>query len=277
MGNAVEKIEQGTALVYTPTDMISKALDSGASVEVLERLLAMQERYLALQGKRAFDEAMAALRATLPTISKANSVDFTSQKGRTNYRYEDLATITEALSPIMAPLGLSFRWRTTSLPGQVAVTCIISHRDGHTEETELSGPVDTSGNKNPIQAIGSAVTYLQRYTLKAALGIAAAHDDDAQEVSNKATPRPAETPKADGRAIFDRLSKANRACRTLADYDALWEHPATIAAYDALPNGWKSDLARERADQFAEIEERARALAEVEAQSADAERSPFDE
>lgn len=37
---------------------------------------------------------------------------------------------------------------------------------------------DESGNKNSIQSIGSTVTYLQRYTLKAGLGLAAASDDD---------------------------------------------------------------------------------------------------
>ena len=62
----------------------------------------------------------------------------------------------------------------------VRVTCIVSHQDGHTEETTLSAPADTSGAKNAHQAIGSAVTYLQRYTLKLALGLAAAKDDDAQ-------------------------------------------------------------------------------------------------
>ena len=39
---------------------------------------------------------------------------------------------------------------------------------------------DASGNKNAIQAVISAVTYLQRATLKAKCGLAAGRDDDAQ-------------------------------------------------------------------------------------------------
>mgnify|MGYP000541184124 FL=1 len=58
------------------------------------------------------------------------------------------------------------------------VTCILSHRDGHSEESSLSGPADASGSKNAIQAIGSTLTYLQRYTLVQALGLAAGDDDD---------------------------------------------------------------------------------------------------
>ena len=58
------------------------------------------------------------------------------------------------------------------------MTCVISHRDGYSEETTLTAGNDESGNKNSIQAIGSAATYLQRYTLKLALGLSAAKDDD---------------------------------------------------------------------------------------------------
>jgi hypothetical protein len=65
------------------------------------------------------------------------------------------------------------------------VTCIIAHSAGYSEENSLSAPFDPSGNKNPLQAIGSAQTYLQRYTLKAALGLAAAKDDDARSVSTQ--------------------------------------------------------------------------------------------
>jgi hypothetical protein len=62
------------------------------------------------------------------------------------------------------------------------VTCILS-KGGYREENSLPGPADTSGSKNPIQAIGSAVTYLERYTLKAALGLSATDDDDAIEAN----------------------------------------------------------------------------------------------
>jgi hypothetical protein len=69
----------------------------------------------------------------------------------------------------------------------VKVTCILSHKDGHREETTLSGPFDHSGNKNAVQAIGSGVAYLQRYTLKAAVGVAAGHDDDGRSSGTPAS------------------------------------------------------------------------------------------
>jgi hypothetical protein len=62
----------------------------------------------------------------------------------------------------------------------VSVTCVVTHEGGHFEETTLHAGADNSGGKNSIQSIGSTITYLQRYTLKPALGLAAARDDDGQ-------------------------------------------------------------------------------------------------
>ncbi len=135
----------------------------------LERLAGLQERWEANQAKKAFDTALARARSNLPVILK-------TQQGH-NYKYEDLPTIAKAIDPVLAEHGLSYRWNTES-NGMVKVTCVICHKGGHAEENSLSSAPDTSGSKNPIQALGSAVTYLQRYTLKAALGLSASKDDD---------------------------------------------------------------------------------------------------
>ena len=169
-----------------PIDLVHRAITSGADVVVLEKLLALQERWDANQARKAFDNAIAAAKLEIPTINKNKRVDFKSAKGHTQYSYEDLAEIAEALSKPLGNHGLSYRFRTaSSAPDHIAVTCIISHRDGYSEETTLSGSPDASGNKNSIQAIGSAITYLQRYTLKAALGLAASNDDDGQAAGKR--------------------------------------------------------------------------------------------
>ena len=169
-----------TNATLTPMAMIDRALANNAGIETLEKLMALQERYDANQARRAFDNAMAELRADLPDIVKTSTVDYTHKGTRTHYKYEDLSAVTSALSPVMASHGLSFRWRTNQQDGGVTVTCVISHRDGHFEETSLHAAPDNSAGKNGIQSIGSTVTYLQRYALKAAVGVAASHDDDGQ-------------------------------------------------------------------------------------------------
>lgn len=174
----------------TPMDMLDRAIASGAGIDVLEKLMALQERWEKNQGRKAFDNAMAAAKAEIPTIIKNRHVDFTGKTGiRTNYRHEDLAEIARTVDPILAKHGLSYRFRTSTAANEpVTVTCIVSHRDGHSEENTLVGPRDDSGNKNSLQQVGSAITYLQRYTLKAALGLAASHDDDAGKADAIAGP-----------------------------------------------------------------------------------------
>lgn len=163
----------------TPMDMLNRAVSSGASLEMVEKLMTLQERWKNSQALEAFNEAMAAAKAEIPTITKNREVDFTSAKGRTNYRYEDLGNIAKTVQPILAKYGLSYRYRATSNVNEpVTVTCIVSHRLGHHEEITLAAGRDESGNKNSIQAVGSTITYLQRMTLKAALGLAVSNDDD---------------------------------------------------------------------------------------------------
>lgn len=178
----VPAIPYSEPAAVTPMTMIDRALVSGAAPETLEKLLALQERWEANQGRKAFDEAMAAAKAEIPTIRKNRTVDYTSSKGRTHYKHEDLAEIAATVNPILGKYGLSYRFKTTNAPNEpITVTCIITHRLGYYEETTLSGPRDDSGNKNAIQQVGSTLTYLQRMTLKAALGLAASEDDDGQK------------------------------------------------------------------------------------------------
>lgn len=187
--SALEKVSvipQGDNLpaVVTPMELLDRAFANNAAPETLEKLMALHERWEKSQARKAFDEAMAAAKSEIPTIIKNREVDFTSPKGRTNYRHEDLAEIARTVDPILSKHGLSYRYRATSnINEPVTVTCILAHRDGHSEETTLSAGRDDSGNKNSIQGVGSTITYLQRYTLKAALGLAASNDDDGATLS----------------------------------------------------------------------------------------------
>ncbi len=166
------------------------ALDPTVSVEKMDQILQMQERILDRRARMAFAEAIADAKAEMPAILKNKHVGFEAKdktKADTSYWHEDFAEIAKTVDPILGKYGLSYRFRTIGEPGKpVTVTCIVAHREGHQEETTLTAPHDASGNKNAIQAIGSAVTYLQRYTLKAALGLAATRDDDAQSVGANA-------------------------------------------------------------------------------------------
>lgn len=162
----------------TPSAMLAQAVSSGAPIEVVTQLMELLKETRAEERKMAFDAALSAAKAEIPPILKNRVVDFTSQKGRTHYKHEDLGEIAKTVDPILTNHGLSYRFRTEQDGANVKVTCIVAHRDGYAEENSLSATRDESGNKNTIQAVGSTVTYLQRYTLKASLGLAVSNDDD---------------------------------------------------------------------------------------------------
>lgn len=164
----------------TPMAMLGQAVERGADMATLEKLMALQERWEANQARKAFDAALASAKAEIPVITKNRQVGYeTKGGGKTSYQHEDLGEIARTVDPILAKHGLSYRFRTLSEVNQpVSVTCIVAHRDGHSETNTLTAGRDDSGQKNLIQQIGSTITYLQRYTLKAALGLAAAADDD---------------------------------------------------------------------------------------------------
>lgn len=179
VGQTVETTNPLPAVV-TPMAMIDRALASGATPETLEKLLALHERWEASQAKKAFDAAIGKAKAEFPAIIKDKGADFESKRtgGTTSYKYESLPALAKLIEPVLHRHGLSYRYTSKSEAGQISVTCIVSHVEGHKEETTLQCPPDTTGNKNAVQAIGSATTYLQRYTLKLALGLAASDDDD---------------------------------------------------------------------------------------------------
>lgn len=170
----------------TPLTLLDRALSMNLDPATIKEMMQLGREHRADQARMAFDAAMAAAKAEIPVIRKNRKVEFPHKAGngneaggKTEYVHEDLGEIARTVDPILGKHGLSYRFRTSAEPNApVTVTCIIAHRDGWSEENTLSAGRDDSGKKNAIQQIGSAITYLQRYTLKAALGLAAAADDD---------------------------------------------------------------------------------------------------
>ena len=170
-------------VAVTPMAMLQVAVEKGASVEQLERLMALQERWEANEAKKEFVAAMTRFKENPRVIEKNATVDFPSAKGRTHYKHATLANVCDVIGPALSEVGISHRWETEQLDsGMIRVTCVLTHARGHSERVWLQAGRDDSGNKNSIQAVGSTITYLERYTLKAALGLAEAdQDDDAQK------------------------------------------------------------------------------------------------
>jgi hypothetical protein len=172
--------------VATSLSIVQAALASG-NIEMYREAVNLMKELDAFAARKAFDVALANAQAEIPTIVKNRLVDFVGQKGRTSYRHEDLAEIVETIRPILHKHGLGHRFALDQFERdgkpKIKVTCIISGH-GHREETPLeSGPDSNPSNMNELQRIQSAITYLERGTLKAALGLAASEDDDSRATS----------------------------------------------------------------------------------------------
>lgn len=169
MENEKALVAKGSAA----SELISQAINKGADLDKLEKLLALQERWEANEAKKAYHKSMSAFKANPPKIDKDRDVAY----GNTKYSHASLGNVTEKISTELSKYGLSASW-STKQNGQVCVTCRITHELGHSEETTLCAASDTSGSKNAIQAIGSTITYLERYTLLALTGLATYDQED---------------------------------------------------------------------------------------------------
>lgn len=158
------------------------ARDPQVDIEKFERLMTLRERVSLADARRAFYADLARAKGEFGPILKKRQVDYEhkDKDGRTKYNYEDFADISAVVDPVLSKYGLTYRFKSQQEGPKIKVTCILSHADGYSEENSLEGVEDKSGQKNPNQAIGSTVTYLQRYTLKEAVGVGASRDDDGQ-------------------------------------------------------------------------------------------------
>ena len=161
-GKALAKVEDAPMPAKAATPSLPAILqgvmsDPTASIERLNAAFDFYQRLETAAARKAFEAAMAEAKAEFEPIVKRHTVSYGAGKG--GYVHEDLADIEAAVKPSLSKYGLSYRFRGTSRPNEpVSVTCVLTHRDGHLEETTLSAGADNSGGKNSIQSIGSAIT-----------------------------------------------------------------------------------------------------------------------
>jgi len=160
-----------------PTDLINSAIQKGADLEQIEKLLELQFKWEANEARKAYNKAMAEFKSNPPKIDKDKKVGYSTSKGKVGYSHASLYNVVDKITAELSKHGLSASWRTEQ-NGQIKVTCRISHSMGHYEETSLSADADTSGSKNAIQAVGSTITYLERYSLLAITGLATEDQDN---------------------------------------------------------------------------------------------------
>ena len=124
-------------------------------------------------------KAVAAFQQEVPVINK----DSTGY----NYKYSSLDNIVEVITPLLKKHGLGYM---QPLDGNSLKTVLFHAESGESIESSVGIPqgVQLKG-MNDFQVLGSAVTYLRRYSLSAILGLITDEDADAagEQVSEPRT------------------------------------------------------------------------------------------
>lgn len=159
----------------TPAVLLQMAVDQGADLDRLERLMALQIQWEDRESAKAYSEAFAAFKAEAVKIIKNRKVTDGPLK---NKSYAELHAVVNAATPALSKHGLSASWKLTKDERDwIEVTCTLKHVGGHSETVSMGGPPDAGGAKNAIQARASTVSYLERYTFKAITGLSEQDDD----------------------------------------------------------------------------------------------------
>lgn len=156
------------------------ASNPGVDIDKIQRLLEMQERRELNLDKAALRHAVAEFKKNPPQIIKKRLASFPTKQeggGRVSYSYADLENITSAIQDGLAGFGVTHSWSIAEGNGGISVTCVLKYGMYEEPGVTLTAPPDTSGTKNAIQAKGSTISYLEKYTLLAATGMAAGMPD----------------------------------------------------------------------------------------------------
>lgn len=171
----------------SPAALMLRALNQGADLDKVEKMLDLQERWERREAEKAFRDAFAAFRGENIIIPKTKHVD----RGRGgSFDQAEYDEVCSRLSPALSRHGFSFRHDqkfghrrivTEGVEndiGWVWVTCYLEHRLGHTERLELEGPPGDLPVNTPTQNMQTTASYLKRQSLLAITGTATGGEDD---------------------------------------------------------------------------------------------------
>jgi hypothetical protein len=157
------------------------ATNPDTDIAKLEKMLDMQERILDRNAKQAFTASLAAMQMALPRVVE-------NGKGHNNAKYALLEDINDQIRPTLHKFGFAITFRVKHDGPVILITTVLSHQEGHSEETTISLPADTTGSKNAVQAIGSTISYGKRYGIGAILNISTGDDTDGNVPQQESEP-----------------------------------------------------------------------------------------
>ena len=161
----------------TPMQLMRKAVEAG-NLDLVERLIALQERVDASAALKAFSDAMCSAQAGMGRVSRD------AANPQTRSRYASFEALDRALRPIYSRHGFSLSFDTESgaPEGHIRVVCFVAAH-GHQRKHHLDMPCDGKGAKGgdvmtKTHATMAAVAYARRGLLKMIFNVAEGRDTD---------------------------------------------------------------------------------------------------
>lgn len=189
-----------TAAVTVPAgagsvlNLLHAAVQQGTPVEQLEKLVDLHERMEQREARRAFFVALAQFQESAPLVKQSETAKIATKSGGSySYTFAPLDEIVRTIAPHLIRHGLSYRWDTAVDQKSIRVTCTVSHINGHSESSSMTLPIDNASAMSDQQKVGAAMTFGQRRSLTAALGLVTT-DSDAPPAED---PTPVSTEQAD--------------------------------------------------------------------------------
>lgn len=203
--------QQSAVASINPAQLLQIAINQNADLDRLQKLMDMQLQWEANEARKAFTQAMVEFKQHPPEIIKDKLVAFSG----TEYMHATIGNVCDKVIAALAKVGISHKWEPTQSGADITVTCVLTHRLGHSERTTMSSMADNSGKKNGIQSIASTTTYLSRYSLLMACGLATKDQEDDDG-------RGAEPEGSWAGQYLDMIAKAN----TSTEVEAIWRAAA---------------------------------------------------
>lgn len=179
--------------------------------------------------EKATGELFAAIAKAQAEVENASK---NAQNPHFKSRYADLAEVLNTVRPVFAAHGLSLSQSTEYDGTHVRVTTCIGHAGGgYITSTAACVP-----SKADAQGIGSASTYLRRYSLAAMAGVAQEDDDGETAAGRKpqaAAPARIEPQKSITAEQVDELRDLMRSTGTEAGTFAAWLNVQSIETMTA--------------------------------------------
>lgn len=185
MNQAVAKREEPSAQLTHQLEssavlsLIERAAkDPQIDIDKMQRLLDMRAQEAARAAKVSYSAALSAMQVELPVIERRGTIGIAKGDNAKKPKYALWEDINEAIKPVLAKHGFALSFRCGRDADKIMVTSILSHRDGHSEETTMLLPIDTGPGRNAVQSIGSSTSYGKRYTAAALLNLTSRGEDD---------------------------------------------------------------------------------------------------